>query len=761
MPRPNKDITKAKDFKGAIKRLLKELSGFKKLVIISLVLAALGAILTIVTPNILSDLTDEISKGLVLNKDNFLKLTKEVTSSLNEESISKVIDFSEKNIGKVMMSSNIPKDDLMKFQEIMAKLNDETNNKSFKAISEMPDSILDILVNNDEDAKIFIKSLNSNLVIPEGVASKIFSDIEIDGHVIDAASQGKFLEIVSNIGEDVSATEIYSLVDNMPSSVKVVVEPYMNIDKIKNIAILLICIYLISAIFEYFEAILMTDVSNNFARKLRGNISSKINKLPLKYFDKHAIGDILSRVTNDVDTIAQSMNQSLSTLVSAITLFMGTTIMMFVTNSVMAITAILASLFGFVFMALVLAKSQKYFVAKQNELGALNGHIEEVYSGLNVVKTYNGEKISNEKFDELKVPSIPFYKAKTKHYYGIEEMKQGELNFFKGTVLSKSKEDIFMCSDMPMEDMAKDIDFGKKWMFAIAMCLKKGHHLNIIHNLDRPFNEMMLGLESWIPIYMTGQISPYYLSNLKNNIYNHLNYVSAAAALSGECINGFHNKGMYYLTTNKNEIEYYKEKSDLLLKKAKPLMEIYRESNIKEYHLFLKKDENIECDRTRYISSLPLFTISDELLIKILKRNKLTKEEIDKIIKYKNNEFKYMNSILKKNKVFDYIYVIKEDEFISDTPSLLLNNLFIDKTINYTYKEYIEHLKLTNEYSKNNKNYNILTEKDKTFKNITITILKNNHVIISKNSNPTIHFVIRHPKLVAAIESFNPLVKEL
>ena len=365
------------------------------------------------------------------------------------------------------------------------------------------------------------------------------------------------------------------------------------------------------------------------------------------------------------------------------------------------------------------------------------------------------------KFDELKVPNIPFYKAKTKHYYGIEEMKQGELNFFKGTVLSKSKEDIFMCSDMPMEDMAKDIDFGKKWMFAIAMCLKKGHHLNIIHNLDRPFNEMMLGLESWIPIYMTGQISPYYLSNLKNNIYNHLNYVSAAAALSGECINGFHNKGMYYLTTNKNEIEYYKEKSDLLLKKAKPLMEIYRESNIKEYHLFLKKDENIVCDRTRYISSLPLFTINDELLIKILKRNKLSKEEINKIIKYKNNEFKYMNSILKKNKVFDYIYVIKENEFISDTPSLSLNNLFIDKIINYTYKEYIEHLKLTNEYAKNNKNYNILTEKDKTFKNITITILKNNHVIISKNSNPTIHFVIRHPKLVAAIESFNPLVKEL
>ena len=364
------------------------------------------------------------------------------------------------------------------------------------------------------------------------------------------------------------------------------------------------------------------------------------------------------------------------------------------------------------------------------------------------------------KFDELKVPSIPFYKAKSRHYYRLEEMKEGELNFFKGTVLSKSKEDIFMCSDMPMEDMAKDTDFGKKWMFAIAMCLKKGHHLNIIHNVDRPFNEMMLGLESWIPIYMTGQISPYYLKNSKNNVYNHLDYVSGTVALTGECIKGYHNKGMYYLTTNKNEIRYYKEKSDLLLKKAKPLMEIYKENNIREYKLFLEKDENIICDRIRYLSSLPLFTITDELLIKILKRNKLSKTEIDKIIKYKNEELKYMNNIFKKNKVNDYIYVIKENEFKNDTPSLSLNSLFIDKKINYTYKEYIEHLKQTNEYSNKANNYELNYIDNKTFKNITITFIKNHYIIISKSSNPTIHFVIEHPKLVEAIENFNPLIKE-
>ena len=385
----------------------------------------------------------------------------------------------------------------------------------------------------------------------------------------------------------------------------------------------------------------------------------------------------------------------------------------------------------------------------------------QVYDFLHNLDSFNlDDYIKVIKFDELKIPSIPFYKAKTKHYYGLEEMKQGELNFFKGTVLSKSKEDIFMCSDMPMEDMAEDIEFGKKWMFAIAMCLKKGHHLNIIHNVDRPFNEMMLGLESWIPIYMTGQISPYYLKDFKNNIYNNLNYVSGVAALTGECIKGFHNKGMYYLTTNKNEINYYKEKANLLLKKAKPLMQIYRENNIREYEFFLKKDESIECDRKRYLSSLPLFTFSDELLMKILKRNKLSKADIDKIVRYKKEELKYMNSILNKNKVSDYIYVIKENEFKNDTPLLSLNNLFIDKKICYTYKEYIEHLKQTNEYAKKINNYEINHINDKTFKNITITFIKDHYVIISKSSNPTIHFVIEHPKLVDAIENFNPLIKE-
>lgn len=361
-------------------------------------------------------------------------------------------------------------------------------------------------------------------------------------------------------------------------------------------------------------------------------------------------------------------------------------------------------------------------------------------------------------FDKMKIPFIPFYKASSRNYYGIEEMKKGELDFFKATVLSKSTDSIFMCSDMPMEDMAKDVEFGKKWMFAIAMSLKKGLHLNIIHNIDRPFNEMMLGLESWIPIYMTGQVSPYYLKEVKNSVYHHLNYVSNVCALSGECIKGSHDKGKYYLTTNNNEVNYYKQKCDLLLKKAYSLMDIYTTDNKSSYDAFLSNDYKVNGDRKRFLSSLPLFTISDKLLESILIRNDINSDEIKKILKYKNNEEKNIEYILEKNIINDNIYIETEDEFNENPTYLQLENIFIDKKISYNYDEYLEHINELKKYK--NDNYKINFIENRTFKNITVTILDNNYVIISKSSNPVIHFVIRHPKLIYAISNFKPLIKE-
>ena len=153
------------------------------------------------------------------------------------------------------------------------------------------------------------------------------------------------------------------------------------------------------------------------------------------------------------------------------------------------------------------------------------------------------------------------------------------MDFFKATVLSKSTEPVFLYSDMPMEDMAADLDFSKKYMLGLALLLKKGLHLNIIHSLNRPFQEMMLGLESHIPLYMTGQISPYYLQSAPNTVFCHFLKVSGSAALSGECIAGCHEDGMYRLSRGKRDLAYYRKRADDLLQKAKPLMDIYRETS--------------------------------------------------------------------------------------------------------------------------------------------------------------------------------------
>ena len=175
----------------------------------------------------------------------------------------------------------------------------------------------------------------------------------------------------------------------------------MDFGAIWKLVIIIAALQIGSAIAGVLEGFLMTDVSNRFAQELRDRISHKINRLPLKFFDRNQTGDTLSRVTNDVDTIAQSLNESLSTIVAAVALFIGVVVMMFITNWIMAITAVISGTIGFIFVFFVLKKSQKYFTARQKELGNINSHIEEVYSGLNVVKAYNGRAEVDCEFDRL------------------------------------------------------------------------------------------------------------------------------------------------------------------------------------------------------------------------------------------------------------------------------------------------------------------------------------------------------------------------
>lgn len=172
----------------------------------------------------------------------------------------------------------------------------------------------------------------------------------------------------------------------------------IDLTAVSKIATFLIIIYSLGAIFNYIQGFIMATITQNICRGMRNEITNKINKLPLKYFDNNSHGDVLSRITNDVDTLGQTINNSISTIVSSATLLIGSLLMMLVTNYVMTISALISVMVGFVLMAIIMSKSQKYFVMQQEELGKLNGHIEEIYSGLNIVKVYNGEKEATEQF---------------------------------------------------------------------------------------------------------------------------------------------------------------------------------------------------------------------------------------------------------------------------------------------------------------------------------------------------------------------------
>lgn len=323
-------IEKPKDLKSSTKRLTKELKDFKLLIGLSIVLAIVGSILTIITPNKLSDMVDEISLGIRPRVENI-------------EPIAKNIQKGMKNRGLVPITIDgveISVEDQMEFAKIMQK------------------------------------------------------------------NQGKNMDM-KNLSKEDQLKELKKL-ESFPKSIKKVIEPKMDLEKIKNIAIVVALLYFISSFFTFIQSISMTEVANRFAKKLRNSISEKINRLPLTFFDKNSVGDILSRVTNDIDTIAQSMNQSLASLFSSIVQFLGTIIMMFYTNWQMAVTAIVSSTFGFIFMFLIIGKSQKYFSMRQKSLGKLNGHIEEVYSGLNIVKSYNAKNYVLEKFDQA---NYDVYKA--------------------------------------------------------------------------------------------------------------------------------------------------------------------------------------------------------------------------------------------------------------------------------------------------------------------------------------------------------------
>ena len=357
MPRPQK-IEKSKDFKGSLKKLLRSLEGYRTAIVVGLVLAMLSSILSLIAPNKLADVTDYITAGLKPN-------------------VSKLQDVNKEIYGQAISTFTA-------FYYGRDELGDEQK------------ALFDALATEDTNDDI-VAFMN----LDEATLNNIVNTVIIDDVKITKEDQFKYFEIMSTMNQDMVNEDLLKKFDELPESIYSLVKPKMDMDGIKKVSLLLLILYVVSAICNYFEQILMALTSNKYGFKVRKNINDKINTLPLRYFDQHETGDILSRVTNDVDTMAMNLSTNLSSLIGNITMFLGSVVMMFITSPIMAVTGILASFVGFIFMFIILGKSQKYFVRRQEQLGDLNGYIEEIYSGHNIVVSYNGIDETNAEFDRL------------------------------------------------------------------------------------------------------------------------------------------------------------------------------------------------------------------------------------------------------------------------------------------------------------------------------------------------------------------------
>ncbi|MGY3776171.1 ABC transporter ATP-binding protein [Helcococcus sueciensis] len=274
-------------------------------------------------------------------------------------------------------------------------------------------------------------SLNIDNKKMEDLSKVIFSNLQLEkpgeieykGTKITLENQQKYLEVMKKFQDvdkdnidksDVPEEQQQELLDiyrELPEDITEIIEPKINLDKIWKIATIIALIYILSMIANFVSAILISEIVNNYANKLRNNVSNKMNKLPLNYFDQNKVGDILSRMTNDVDTIAQSLNDSIGSITISIALLIGSVVMMIYTNILLTIVAVLSSLLGFLATGLILSKSQKFFTERQKQLGNLNGHIEEMVSGLEIIKVYNAKDESMNTFNDL---NDKFYDASLK-----------------------------------------------------------------------------------------------------------------------------------------------------------------------------------------------------------------------------------------------------------------------------------------------------------------------------------------------------------
>lgn len=384
----------------------------------------------------------------------------------------------------------------------------------------------------------------------------------------------------------------------------------------------------------------------------------------------------------------------------------------------------------------------------------------EVERFLSTINTFNlNQYIRSLHFEEQSFTGIPIHDGK-REYYDVTGLRQGELDFFVSTLKSDSVGPIYMCNDLPMEEMAKDIEFVKEWMGLITQCIKKGHQLHIIHDVNRPFPEMMLGLETWIPVYMTGQIFPYYLPSVSGSIYRHCLYVSDACVLSGEGIGSNVEYASSALSGDPKRLAYGKARAKQLFGHAVPLMRIVRGAHNDVAIRYMEEEAGGGGKWHIRAAVPPYFALNFDLLTQILRENHCDEDFTRRAEAYLISQQDFMNRLLRNGSAVSEIMSLSKTEFDRFTPEFDAPFMNADERLQYSWETYQKHLSLAKDYAAGHAGLSIRETTDNAFRNLSIYVKDQKLAIVSKHKDPRIAFVISHPNMVRAIRQFTAPVVE-
>ena len=405
------------------------------------------------------------------------------------------------------------------------------------------------------------------------------------------------------------------------------------------------------------------------------------------------------------------------------------------------------------------AEEQCRLIIKWLETNTNSSEIKSVYHFLKRMDSFHSDKFIRSIPLNEKVTASPFGLSATKKYSGTTQLMESELDFIRATLLSKSMQDCILYSDVHLGKMSETSEFNKKWTMGMAMLLKKGLHLHIIHNINYTFSQMMSELEDNIPLYMTGQISSYYIQTSKSEVFHHVLKVSGAAFLSGHAITGFSSDARYTLSKTKEDIRFGQKNAQLLLEKALPLMDIYRCDRHQEYSALLYKLYQ-NGDWLMSSNSLPIYTISEELLNQLLERNHIAPHDRQRIFAYRRKYRSAVTTLLKHNHITLEVPFFSEEQFHTAPLSLSLTDIFFTPDITYTYEEYIKHYTQTKEFESSYPNLSVTGNPQPALRNVSYRILKDRLAIISVSKTPLIHFLCYHPHIVSALQHFTLMPNE-